>query len=149
MGEAGRRRARALFDWQVVVGRYQELWAEQAAMRGGGTTRPRRRPGPPLARQSRSRCSATTRPGRSGPAPGCGPPPSPPGAPERLGALRMNRLDGRAPNPSPLSSRVLERVRAAGPRGLTQAELLEGLPAGERQAAALAVGWLMKLGLVE
>ena len=61
----------------------------------------------------------------------------------------MNRLDGRAPNPSPLSTRVLERVQAAGPRGLTQAELLEGLPAAERRAGALAVGWLMKLGLVE
>ena len=33
MGAAGRRRAKALFDWRVVVGRYQELWGEQAAIR--------------------------------------------------------------------------------------------------------------------
>lgn len=28
MGEAGRRRAREVFDWQVVIGQYQQLWAE-------------------------------------------------------------------------------------------------------------------------
>lgn len=28
MGRAGRARAEALFDWKVVIGRYQELWAE-------------------------------------------------------------------------------------------------------------------------
>jgi glycosyltransferase involved in cell wall biosynthesis len=28
MGEAGRRRAREVFDWKVVIGQYQALWAE-------------------------------------------------------------------------------------------------------------------------
>ena len=28
MGEAGRRRAREVFDWRVVIGQYQALWAE-------------------------------------------------------------------------------------------------------------------------
>ena len=33
MGAAGRARALALYDWRVVIGRYQELWAELAAIR--------------------------------------------------------------------------------------------------------------------
>lgn len=35
MGEAGRRRARALYDWRVIVRAYQELWAELAERRRG------------------------------------------------------------------------------------------------------------------
>jgi alpha-maltose-1-phosphate synthase len=33
MGEAGRRRAREVFDWSVVMGQYQALWAELNARR--------------------------------------------------------------------------------------------------------------------
>lgn len=33
MGEAGQRRAHALYDWSVVVRAYQELWADLAARR--------------------------------------------------------------------------------------------------------------------
>lgn len=33
LGDSGRRRAREAFDWRVVYGRYQELWAEQTAVR--------------------------------------------------------------------------------------------------------------------
>ena len=148
MGEAGRRRARALFDWQIVVGRYQELWAEQAALRRAAPARPA--PGPAHPLRDNPFALFGHYPTRMlGPGTRLRASAAPPGTVERLGALRMNRLDGRAPNPSPLSTRVLERVQAAGPRGLTQAELLEGLPAAERRAGALAVGWLMKLGLVE
>lgn len=34
MGEAGRQRAAALFDWSVVIGQYRALWDELSAMRG-------------------------------------------------------------------------------------------------------------------
>ena len=37
MGEAGRRRAEALFDWKDVMRRYVELWEELAAIRGSAT----------------------------------------------------------------------------------------------------------------
>lgn len=42
MGEAGRRRAREVFDWSVVIAAYQELWAELARIRQapGGETAP-------------------------------------------------------------------------------------------------------------
>ncbi len=33
MGEAGRKRARAIYDWRVVIAAYQDLWAELAARR--------------------------------------------------------------------------------------------------------------------
>jgi alpha-maltose-1-phosphate synthase len=33
LGEAGRRRARRVFDWSVVVGRYQALWHELRELR--------------------------------------------------------------------------------------------------------------------
>jgi hypothetical protein len=33
LGEAGRERARSVYDWSVVVRQYQELWAEQAESR--------------------------------------------------------------------------------------------------------------------
>jgi alpha-maltose-1-phosphate synthase len=34
LGENGQRRARDIYDWRVVVGQYQELWAELARIRG-------------------------------------------------------------------------------------------------------------------
>ena len=36
MGEAGRRRAQAEYDWRVVMGRYVELWKELAERRNSG-----------------------------------------------------------------------------------------------------------------
>lgn len=33
MGDSGRQRARALFDWSVIVGEYQKLWEELAEIR--------------------------------------------------------------------------------------------------------------------
>ncbi len=36
MGEAGRRRAREVFDWSVVIAAYQDLWAELARIRQAG-----------------------------------------------------------------------------------------------------------------
>ena len=37
MGEAGMRRVRAHYDWPLVIGQYQELWAELAARRAVDT----------------------------------------------------------------------------------------------------------------
>lgn len=33
LGESGQRRAREVFDWRVVYGQYEALWAEQTALR--------------------------------------------------------------------------------------------------------------------
>lgn len=166
MGAAGQARARALYDWRVVIGRYQELWAEQAAIRGhataqaaigeepagqaagGGEAAEPDRAGPPHPlRDNPFRlfghyATRLLQPGTRLRAVA-----GPPAAAERLAALRMCRLDG-APHPSPLTLRLLARLRAAGPAGLTQAELLAALPPAERPVAALGLGWLLKAGLI-
>lgn len=54
MGQAGQARARALFDWGVVIPQMQALWAEQAAMlaharqKGGRPVQPRDPAGLPV-----------------------------------------------------------------------------------------------------
>jgi glycosyltransferase involved in cell wall biosynthesis len=54
MGKAGQARARALYDWRVVIPQIQALWAEQAAMlaharkKGGPLVAPRRADGVPI-----------------------------------------------------------------------------------------------------
>ena len=35
MGDAGRRRARAVFDWKIIIGQYEALWARLREIRGG------------------------------------------------------------------------------------------------------------------
>ena len=158
MGAAGRARAKALFDWRVVIGRYQELWGELAAIRGAasrgeGPEPAAARPAHPLRDNpfvlfghyatttlragSRLRAVSSSSTGAE-----------PPASLDRLAALRMCRLDGRAPHPSPLTLRVLDSLRAAGPVGITQEALLAGFPAAERQGVALGVGWLLKTGLI-
>ena len=105
--------------------------------------------GPSLCATTLSLCSATIRPASSRRATRLRAAAEPPGEAKRLAALRMTRLDGRSPSPSPLTWKLLERLQAAGRRGLTQAELLGLLPEAERGTGALAVGWLLKLGLIE
>jgi hypothetical protein len=54
MGEAGQARARALYDWRVVIPQMQALWAEQSAMlaharqKGGRAVQPRNPAGLPV-----------------------------------------------------------------------------------------------------
>jgi len=33
MGESGRRRAQQVYDWKVIIGQYEDLWAEQQSVR--------------------------------------------------------------------------------------------------------------------
>jgi len=40
MGEAGRRRAREVFDWKVVIGQYQALWTELRRRRLAASEQP-------------------------------------------------------------------------------------------------------------
>ena len=47
MGEAGRKRARALYDWRVVIAAYQELWRDLAARRKAETEVAPRKAGAP------------------------------------------------------------------------------------------------------
>ena len=130
MGAAGRARAKALFDWRVVIGRYQELWAEQAAIRQcGRRAAPGGRPAHPLRDNPFLLFGHYADPARSGPRPGCAPWPSRRRPPSGC-RLRMCRLDGRGPHPSPLTWRVLDRLRAAGAAGMHPGRAAGGLPRG-------------------
>ncbi|HET6518983.1 MAG TPA: hypothetical protein VFG47_04080, partial [Geminicoccaceae bacterium] len=147
MGAAGRARARALYDWRVVIAAYQELWAEQARIRAAapaatppGPAHPAR--GNPLelfahypTRQldEASRLCAAA---------------DPPAPRELLAGLRLARLEGRPGDPSPLTFELLARLERAGPEGLGHGELLASLPEAARPRARLAVGWLLKTGLI-
>jgi starch synthase len=44
MGEAGRRRAEAVYDWRIVMGQYLELWNELATLRAAAPMTGARRP---------------------------------------------------------------------------------------------------------
>ena len=148
MGAAGRERARRLFDWSVIVKHYQELWAEQAAIRAAAAPPPATSPVHPLRDNPFLLFGhyATRTLGAASRLRAVAEPPAPA---ERLGSLRMVRLEERAPNPSPLTWKVLARLREAGRRGLTLGELLGDAAENERKLVSLAVVWLMKLGLVE
>lgn len=61
----------------------------------------------------------------------------------------MCRIDNRGAHPSPLTWRLLDGLRGAGPAGTTQDELLAAWPPAERPTAALGLGWLLKTGLIE
>ncbi|HYC02728.1 MAG TPA: glycosyltransferase family 4 protein [Azospirillaceae bacterium] len=47
MGAAGRARALERYDWRVVIGQYQALWAEQERIRAAGAESAPRKPGRP------------------------------------------------------------------------------------------------------
>jgi hypothetical protein len=159
MGEAGRRRARALYDWGVVIGRYQELWAELAAIRGAGAAPSPAGSTPPVSPSPAG--GGAVNPLRDNPFLLFGHcatrhlrPSSrlraaadPPASLAQLAGLRICRLDGRSPHPSAATAALLERLRRAGEAGLAQAELLAALPEAERAPAALGLGWLLKAGL--
>jgi starch synthase len=147
MGAAGRARARSLYDWRVVIGAYQELWAEQGRIRAAApaTTPPDRThplrgnplelfahyPTRQLAETSRLHAVA-----------------HPPATFELLEGLSLLRIDGRPGDPQPLARELLARLEGAGPEGLAHEELLAALPEAARPHARLALGWLLKTGLV-
>jgi glycosyltransferase involved in cell wall biosynthesis len=148
MGAAGRARARALLDWSVVIRRYQELWGELTAIRTAAPRRPRPMDAPahPL-RDDPFRLFGHYPTRQIGDATKLRPVTMPAGSRERLAGLRMCRFARGPVGPSPLTGRVLRRIVEAGE--ITQGELLGGLPGDERDQARLAVGWLLKLGLIE
>lgn len=150
MGAAGRARALSLYDWRVVIGRYQELWAELAAIRrrpGDAATPGGDLPPNPL-RDNPFRLFGHYATRSLGPDSRLRLLEAPPATAERLAGLRMNRLDGRAAHPSPLTLRLLARLQAAGEAGIAHAALLAEFPQGERRAVAMGVGWLLKTGLI-
>jgi alpha-maltose-1-phosphate synthase len=148
MGEAGRRRAREVYDWRVIIPRYAALWQELAELRQGAEEHCPRLPGrawhplrddpfalfqayPTHRVAATSRVVALTDDMRADVV--------------RLGALAMNR-SARFPDEKTL---VYLCKAFANRKAWSFAEIIDGVPASHRGSVARAVLWLKKLGLVE
>jgi hypothetical protein len=157
MGAAGRRRVAERYDWRVVIGQYQALWAELAELRGS---------------------APESAPRRAAAAEGGEPPPADPARPNPLelfacyptrrlsgssrllraklraevvramGRLEITNTKGALTRGSPFAWEILERVARVG-HGLTLDAVLASLPAERRLEALRAVGWLVKAGALE
>jgi len=146
MGEAGRKRAETTFDWKVVVGQYQELWAELAgrrrkarivAPRGAGSQANPARGDPfalfqhyptkliddelVMARGPKSLADAN-----------------------RLGVV--GRLNGAANAPEADIRKVLDHLDESGTAPV--GKLLALVPASRRSQLRRTLVWLAKLGVV-
>ncbi len=146
MGETGRRRARETFDWRVIVGRYQDLWAELAERRRSAPEAAPLAPGRPPrplamdpyrqfdhfpSRILDADCVLALAPDAAG------------------RAAELRRLAVAAPMPGLLLDgaafdRLLD-LAAGGPAPIGR--LLAALPPADRHAGWLTLGWLAKMGL--
>ncbi len=149
MGAMGKARARALYDWKVIIPQMQALWGEQAAMlahartSGGAALRPRdpgQTPvGPAIeemfadyptcrAGPDRRLCAVAT-PGRPGPA--------------ETFALRNYAVRRRLLDAPDRIEAILAAYAAAGPQGATEAEIASTLRV-QPAAVGRAALWLLK-----
>jgi glycosyltransferase involved in cell wall biosynthesis len=143
MGEAGRERARRVFDWSAVVPAYQALWRELGERRrAAGAQRPR----PPL-RDDPFRLFAAFPSHRIGAASEVRLLAAQAMAEvERLAALPLNNFAGALLLGREELGRLFGALRADAPRAVR--ELEELFPPGRRDALLRTLGWLAKGGVV-
>jgi starch synthase len=149
MGEAGRRRAREVFDWRHVIGAYQQLWAELAERRRTAAPSAPRRPGEPASPLRADpftmfRRHPTRAIGGSGDVRLAGP-----DAMARLDLVltgTMNRFGAAATLP-PDDVRALLSELAAGPKRVE--DLLRNHSLSVRRRLLRTLAWLKKYGLVD
>jgi glycosyltransferase involved in cell wall biosynthesis len=145
MGKAGQTRARALFDWSVIIPRMQDLWSELAAIRAHHKAPPR---GPvPMAVSPMDLFSAY--PSRQI-APGEGRFFARPGSDSVAEIFTARRFDklGQPFEPEERVSRVHAALTEAGANGATSNDLarVTSLPVIRVERACL---FLMKYGLAD
>jgi alpha-maltose-1-phosphate synthase len=144
LGDAGRERARRVFDWSVIVRRYQALWGELAELRRAAPARPTRayplrddpfrvfRAFPSIAIGAATRVEAVV--------------PEPAAAAARVAASTMSGMT----LPFLLGREELQQLLGAlvPGRRVAVAEL-EGLFRPERRPALLrSLAWLAKGGII-
>ncbi|WBV44512.1 glycosyltransferase family 4 protein [Pseudoroseomonas cervicalis] len=140
MGAAGRARARAVFDWSVVIGQYQALWAELAARRAGAPAAP----GPEARHADPTLLFAgyPTGPLRAGMVLEADP--AAPGEVAPIAALPAGLHAGAGGLDAPGLEALLQSLRRDGPLPV-EALLPEG---AARRASLRGLVWLLKLGFV-
>ncbi|MGQ9368772.1 glycosyltransferase family 4 protein [Azospirillum sp. ST 5-10] len=149
MGEAGRRRARDVFDWKHVITAYRALWGELAQRRSTAATvapRPQGEPGNPLRADPfsmfrhhptrRLTGTETVRLAADDPA----------AALDRVLAGTINTFAAPAILPHDAIRRLLAEL-AAGPRPLP--DLLGRQPPAHRRLILRTLVWLKKYAIVE
>jgi glycosyltransferase involved in cell wall biosynthesis len=149
MGEAARQRAVAAFDWRVIVGRYQTLWAELAEIRKGATESAPRAPLHP-ANPSRAdpyqafaayATAALSANDRVSLAPG-----TDIGAFDAIVGHALVAFAEKINPPRAEMHRIMETVGRHG--GVTVGTLASGWPEERRALYVRSLIWLAKLGLV-
>jgi glycosyltransferase involved in cell wall biosynthesis len=149
MGEAARQRAVAEFDWRVVVGRYQALWAELAELRKSAAESAPRVAAHP-ANPSRADpfqafagyATAALRPGdRVALSPGA--------SPAAFDAIVGHALVAFAEKVNPPRAEIHRIIEAIGrKREATVASLAGDWPGDRRALYIRSLLWLAKLGLI-
>ena len=149
MGDAGRRRARELFDWRCVIDRYQELCGTLAQIRARSESSAPRQPGQPAcalrgdpfevfaAYPSRTLDAGTRLDIADALADG------------RIAVLHeqdLNRFSAPWRLP-PKDMRAIVQAIAARP-GVTVGELGHGLDQRQRLALVRTLAWLLKMGVL-
>lgn len=151
MGAAGQARARALYDWSVVIPQMQALWGEQAAMlaharAGGGAALAPMPPGlipvgpavdemfaaypTAFAPADRRLALASSRPGQT---------------PREMFALRNYAARRRLIEDPARIEAILAAFAAAGPQGATEADIAAATRLPPAIVARVAL-WLLKYG---
>lgn len=144
MGEAGRRRAQACYDWRVVVAAYQELWSDLEQRRKSDTELA---PPPPQSRYTTLTDPFDVFAGFGRTIAGGGRLRLDPDAPgiDALQAMPSNTFADAA-----LLTRDEIKAILSGLEGVerTVAECLRELPAPRRVRALRSLGWLIKYGVL-
>lgn len=149
LGEAARRRARAEFDWSVLIPRYEQLWAELRAIRLAERERLPRLAHPWPARMDPFAAFAGYPTATLTPATRFELAAATPAAAraqlERLMGLWMVSFERLVPLPPAEAQLVFERL-AGGP--CTARDLIAGVDPARAPAVFRGLVWLAKLGLI-
>jgi len=149
MSAAGRRRARELYDWKVVIPQYQALWAELAARRQRDEEIVPNRPGrppqplredpfslfrayPTAVIEERSVVSLIDGYGADGL--------------KRISTSRLARIGGRSGDDDSDVAQIVSHLETMGPTSVT--ELRSLLPHARRWSIQRTLGWMGKLSIV-
>ncbi|MEO0393245.1 MAG: glycosyltransferase family 4 protein [Pseudomonadota bacterium] len=153
MGDAGRARARALYDWRQVVPQYQELWGELTARREAAATAAG-------ANQNTQKTTLISNPFRQNPFDLFAEYPTSqltmesrlyPGElhPSTLKVLAQNLMINLSGNryvgATDLAQKIYEKVNTAGVEGLGIPELLALIPEDDHARVPSTIGWLLKI----
>jgi glycosyltransferase involved in cell wall biosynthesis len=149
MGQAGRKRAREVFDWRVIVGAYEALWSELAARRAVDNLIAPRTPGTPASPAREDPFSLFA----SYPTRALDPTDylsivDEPAAPtlERIRELGMNTYSQTTQADADVCGELLRRIAADGPT--TVETIVSDVPESDAAKTYRTLCWLAKTGLV-